>query len=167
MSLKLWSFSPQLPLRSVRKGCKHYFIGKISRDYRRKTIEGRRQSGKSRATSTVCRPPPSPPFSTWLLCLLSQVTLRLEADSISTFQCLLTFGVRQLRSDANPVPHLFVSPGSIEWNNLHQSLPPLGLFFTPKTTNCQPTTASSAMVWLLSFPLHEQCVKTAPSWWRF
>lgn len=43
-------------------------------------------------------------------------------------------------------------------------------FLTPKTTNCQPTTVSSAMVWVgaLSFsPLHERCVKTAPSWWRF
>lgn len=107
------------------------------RRYRESTEETRTRGGdrteRAERSSLSVAPPP---FSTWLLCLLSQVTLRLETDSISAFQCLVTFGVHQLRLDANHVLHLFVSPGFTQWNNLHQSLPPLGLFFYPKK---QPT----------------------------
>lgn len=104
-----------------------------------------RDSTESPELSVLCTPPHTHTFSSWLLCLLSQVTLRLDTDSFSTFQLLLTFwrtstslGCKS-RSPPCCCPRLHLL--GITFTN--HSLP-LGLFFfyTPKTTNCQPTDSS-------------------------
>lgn len=110
----------------------------------------------------------APSFLTWLLCLLSRHT---QIRDWLGF-CLSVprnFNVHYPRSDVKLTCQAFLFLYFPKRNNLQQSINPLGLFSIPNTTKWQPTTATCAMVWagVPNFLLHEQCVKTAPSWWRF
>lgn len=132
----------------------------------RETAELKRTDEGSTETAelpTCCSDPPPLLFQHGCS-VFSQLTLRLVTESILPFCASYLFGVHHLRSDAKHtlLPAVKFSLSGVTFTN--HSLQ-LGLFLSPK----QLTTVFSAMVWVgtLSCPLHEQCVKTAPSWWRF
>lgn len=117
-----------MPLRSPEK------VAHRCEDIARVTKKPERTTEIARKVPNYlfCVPPPTHThtFSSWLLCLLSQVTLRLDTDSFSTFQLLLTFwrtstslGCKS-RSPPCCCPRLYLL--GITFTN--HSLP-LGLFF--------------------------------------
>lgn len=113
-----------------------------------------------------------PPFSIWLSYLLFSVTLRLEIDSTLhdlvplLIVCFIEIFVNKLLCiSKQPFFRFLTSP--------HQAL---RWAFTLPLNSQLPTVRINQqfpMVWVTlhlrssHLLLNEQCVKTAPSWWRF